>query len=57
MCSNTSSFFSGIIEKSANLKDSDQPLNSSENGADIVADHVYEPHMPYPERLKPKVKD
>ncbi|CAN6583880.1 unnamed protein product [Malus baccata var. baccata] len=32
-------------------------LCSSENGADIVEDHVYEPPMPYPERLKPKVKD
>ncbi|KAM1224910.1 hypothetical protein ACFX2G_044692 [Malus domestica] len=48
---------SGIVEKSANLKDSEQPLNSSENGANIVADRVYEPRMPYPERLKPKVKD
>ncbi|XP_028956432.1 uncharacterized protein [Malus domestica] len=48
---------SGIVEKYANLKDSEQPLNSSENGADIVADCVYEPPMPYPERLKPKVKD
>ncbi|KAM1119522.1 hypothetical protein ACFX2J_043517 [Malus domestica] len=48
---------SGMVEKSANLKDSEQPLNSSENGANIVADRVYEPRMPYPERLKPKVKD
>ncbi|CAN6720271.1 unnamed protein product [Malus baccata var. baccata] len=45
------------VEKSANLKDSEQSLNSSENGADIVEDRVYEPPMPYPERLKPKVKD
>ncbi|CAN6562864.1 unnamed protein product [Malus baccata var. baccata] len=42
---------SGIIEKSANLKDSDQPLNISEYGADIVVNRVYEPPMPYPERL------
>ncbi|CAN6544237.1 unnamed protein product [Malus baccata var. baccata] len=48
---------SGIVEKSGNLKDSEQPVNSSENGADIVVDRVYEPPMPYPERLKPKVKD
>ncbi|XP_050157570.1 uncharacterized protein LOC126631492 [Malus sylvestris] len=46
------------VEKSANSKDSEQPVNSSENGAEnIVADRVYEPPMPYPERLKPKVKD
>ncbi|CAN6723803.1 unnamed protein product [Malus baccata var. baccata] len=48
---------SGNVEKSANQKDSEQPWNSSENSADTVADHVYEPPMPYPERLKPKVKD
>ncbi|CAN6578532.1 unnamed protein product [Malus baccata var. baccata] len=48
---------SGNVEKSANSKDSEQSLNSSENGANIVADRVYEPPMPYPERLKPKVKD
>ncbi|CAN6542669.1 unnamed protein product [Malus baccata var. baccata] len=48
---------SGIVEKSANLKDSEQPVNSFENGADIVVDRVYEPPMPYPERLKLKVKD
>ncbi|CAN6543425.1 unnamed protein product [Malus baccata var. baccata] len=48
---------SGIVEKSGNLKDSGQPVNSSKNGADIVVDRVYEPPMPYPERLKPKVKD
>ncbi|TQE11390.1 hypothetical protein C1H46_002953 [Malus baccata] len=48
---------SGNVEKSANSKDSEQSLNSSENGADIVEDRVYEPSMPYPERLKPKVKD
>ncbi|CAN6691747.1 unnamed protein product [Malus baccata var. baccata] len=48
---------SGNVEISANLKDSEQSLNSSENGADIVEDRVYEPPMPYPERLKPKVKD
>ncbi|KAM1023493.1 hypothetical protein ACFX2A_045354 [Malus domestica] len=46
------------VEKSANSKDSEQPVNSSENGEEnIVADRVYEPPMPYPERLKPKVKD
>ncbi|CAN6685012.1 unnamed protein product [Malus baccata var. baccata] len=45
----------GNVEKSANSKDSEQSLNSSENGADNVADRVYEPHMPYPERLKPKI--
>ncbi|CAN6678758.1 unnamed protein product [Malus baccata var. baccata] len=49
--------YSGNVEKFANLKDSEQPLNSSENGADICADRVYKPPMPYPERLKPKVKD
>ncbi|XP_050136167.1 uncharacterized protein LOC126611891 [Malus sylvestris] len=48
---------SGNVENSANLKDSEQHLNSSKNGADIVVDRVYEPPMPYPERLKPKVKD
>ncbi|CAN6686680.1 unnamed protein product [Malus baccata var. baccata] len=48
---------SRIVEKSGNLKDSGQPVNSSKNGADIVVDRVYEPPMPYPERLKPKVKD
>ncbi|XP_070662220.1 uncharacterized protein [Malus domestica] len=48
---------SGIVEKSGNLKDFEQSLNSSENGENIVADRVYEPPMPYPERLKPKVKD
>ncbi|CAN6568017.1 unnamed protein product [Malus baccata var. baccata] len=48
---------SGNVEKSANSKDSEQSLNSSENGADIVEDRVYEPPIPYPERLKPKVKD
>ncbi|CAN6678248.1 unnamed protein product [Malus baccata var. baccata] len=48
---------SGNAEKSANSKDSEQSLNSSENGANIVVDRVYEPPMPYPERLKPKVKD
>ncbi|CAN6560054.1 unnamed protein product [Malus baccata var. baccata] len=48
---------SGNVEKSANSKDSEQSLNSSENGADIVEDRVYEPPMPYPERLKPKVKN
>ncbi|CAN6712805.1 unnamed protein product [Malus baccata var. baccata] len=48
---------SGNVEKSANLKDSEQSLNSSENGADIVEDRVYEPPMPYPKWLKPKVKD
>ncbi|CAN6686515.1 unnamed protein product [Malus baccata var. baccata] len=48
---------SGNVEKSANSKDSEQTLNSSENGADIVEDRVYEPPMPYPKRLKPKVKD
>ncbi|CAN6713104.1 unnamed protein product [Malus baccata var. baccata] len=48
---------SGNVEKSANQKDSEQPLKSSENGADTIADRVYEPPMPYPERLKPKVKD
>ncbi|CAN6554745.1 unnamed protein product [Malus baccata var. baccata] len=48
---------SGTVERSGNLKDSEQPVNSSENGADIVVDRVYEPPMPYPERLKPKVKD
>ncbi|CAN6691606.1 unnamed protein product [Malus baccata var. baccata] len=48
---------SGTVEKSGNLKDSEQSLNSSENGENIVADCVYEPPMPYPERLKPKVKD
>ncbi|CAN6579032.1 unnamed protein product [Malus baccata var. baccata] len=49
--------YSGNVEKSANQKDSEQPLNNSENGADTIADRVYEPPMPYPERLKPKVKD
>ncbi|CAN6721058.1 unnamed protein product [Malus baccata var. baccata] len=34
-----------------------QPLNSYENGADIVADRVYVPPMPYSEQLKFKVKD
>ncbi|CAN6543874.1 unnamed protein product [Malus baccata var. baccata] len=48
---------SGNVEKSANSKDSEQSLNSSENGADIVEDRVYKPPMPYPERFKPKVKD
>nr|XP_028961481.1 LOW QUALITY PROTEIN: uncharacterized protein LOC103409283 [Malus domestica] len=49
---------SGNVEKSDNSKDSDQPVISSENSAeDIVEDRVYEPPMPYPERLKPKVKD
>ncbi|XP_070667595.1 uncharacterized protein [Malus domestica] len=48
---------SGNVEKSTNSKDSEQSLNSSENGANIVTDRVYEPPMPYPERLKPKVKD
>ncbi|XP_050104717.1 uncharacterized protein LOC126584354 [Malus sylvestris] len=48
---------SGNVEKSANSKDYDQTVNSSENGANIVEDRVYEPSMPYPERLKPKVKD
>ncbi|CAN6585445.1 unnamed protein product [Malus baccata var. baccata] len=48
---------SGNVEKSANSKDSERSLNSSTNGADIVEDRVYEPPMPYPERLKPKVKD
>nr|XP_028952641.1 uncharacterized protein LOC114822453 [Malus domestica] len=48
---------SGIVEKSANSKDSEQTVNSSENSAVIVEDRVYEPPMPYPERLKPKVKD
>ncbi|CAN6552252.1 unnamed protein product [Malus baccata var. baccata] len=37
--------------------DSEQSLNNSKNGANIVMDRVYEPPMPYPERLKPKVKD
>ncbi|CAN6572937.1 unnamed protein product [Malus baccata var. baccata] len=45
------------VEKSAKQKEFEQPLNSSENGVDTVVDRVYEPHMPYPERLKPKVKD
>ncbi|CAN6711793.1 unnamed protein product [Malus baccata var. baccata] len=45
------------VEKSANSKDSERTMNSFENGADIVEDRVYEPPMPYPERLKPKVKD
>ncbi|CAN6719967.1 unnamed protein product [Malus baccata var. baccata] len=31
---------SGNVEKSANLKDSEQSLNSSENGADIVEDRI-----------------
>ncbi|KAM1439543.1 hypothetical protein TB2_012665 [Malus domestica] len=48
---------SGIVEKSANSKDSEQTVNSSENSAVIVEDRVYEPPMPYPERLKRKVKD
>ncbi|CAN6557661.1 unnamed protein product [Malus baccata var. baccata] len=48
---------SGTVEKSGNLKDSEQSLNSSENGENIVVDCVYELPMPYPERLKPKVKD
>ncbi|CAN6697914.1 unnamed protein product [Malus baccata var. baccata] len=48
---------SGNVEKSANSKDYEQSLNSSGNGAYIVEDRVYEPPMPYPERLKPKVKD
>ncbi|KAM0970963.1 hypothetical protein ACFX2A_019258 [Malus domestica] len=49
---------SGNVEKSANSKDSEQPVNSSENSAeDIVEDRVYEPPIPYPEWLKPKVKD
>ncbi|CAN6687713.1 unnamed protein product [Malus baccata var. baccata] len=48
---------SGNVEKSANSKDSEQTVNSSENGAVIVEDRVCEPPMPYPERLKPKVKD
>ncbi|CAN6576333.1 unnamed protein product [Malus baccata var. baccata] len=48
---------SGNVEKSAKSKDSEQTVNSSENGAVIVEDRVYEPPMPYPERLKPKVKD
>ncbi|XP_070679611.1 uncharacterized protein [Malus domestica] len=48
---------SGNVEKSANSKDSEQTVNSSEDGAVIVEDRVYEPPMPYPERLKPKVKD
>ncbi|XP_070667526.1 uncharacterized protein [Malus domestica] len=47
----------GNVENSTNVKDSEQHLNNSENGADIVVDRVYEPPMPYPERLKPKVKD
>ncbi|CAN6693221.1 unnamed protein product [Malus baccata var. baccata] len=45
----------GNVEKSADSKDSEQPINSSENGADIVVDRVYEPPMPYPERLKLKI--
>ncbi|CAN6723489.1 unnamed protein product [Malus baccata var. baccata] len=48
---------SGNVEKSANSNDFEQTVNSSENGAVIVEDRVYEPPMPYPERLKPKVKD
>ncbi|KAM2564666.1 hypothetical protein TB2_012931 [Malus domestica] len=48
---------SGNVEKSANSKDSEQSSNSFKNSADIVEDRVYEPPMPYPERLKPKVKD
>ncbi|CAN6547907.1 unnamed protein product [Malus baccata var. baccata] len=48
---------SGNVEKSTKSKDSEQTVNSSENGAVIVEDRVYEPPMPYPERLKPKVKD
>ncbi|CAN6588637.1 unnamed protein product [Malus baccata var. baccata] len=48
---------SGNAKKSANSKDSERTVNSFENGADIVEDRVYEPPMPYPERLKPTVKD
>ncbi|CAN6579741.1 unnamed protein product [Malus baccata var. baccata] len=49
--------YSGNVEKSDNLKDFAHPLSSSKNSANIVAECVYEPPMPYPERLKPKVKD